>query len=130
MRANRPDPQHPLLYASNPAKLGPRLEPAGKGCQHVDRELARKPVRPADETDEKSRRHVSGGREEGNWSKPRTIRDSCGLLRRRARQSRTRIDTFLPRALAAAPAKARRARIVRPSRPMSRPRSPGGTAIS
>ena len=105
--------QRPKLGVPHPEDAGAGDELTGEARHELDGDFSRKAVRPADSADEK---------QAGSSSRERKTAGSA--------QSRTRILTFLPRAAAAAPTKARSARTVRPSRPIRRPRSPSGTAIS
>src|SRR5262249_50104954 len=91
-------------------------EPLRKIGEDLGRDLAREAVGPHQAGDPKKRAHGCRRRPgaRGAW-----------LF-----QSRTRMTTRLPRAVAAADTNARSARMVRPSRPIRRPRSASGTSTS
>ena len=113
--------QHSLRVAVLPDEGGSGDESVREIGADGNRDLARDTVGALDASDDQKLRVIHGIRR-GDFARR-------GGARRRD-QSRTRMRTFLPRAVAAADTKARIARIVRPSRPIRRPRSASGTSMS
>src|SRR5262249_28667267 len=107
------------LVTGDPDESAARPEGIGRIPQFLDGDLAVQSVGPVNVSDREHR-----GLSIADYRlRPKRFQSSIINL-----QSRIRMLTFRPRTAAAT--NARRARTVRPSRPISLPRSPSGTAIS